>query len=151
MDRDARRHLRSRGRQGSLPAGAEVSSASSAWFFKATRCTAPSWAPQTILGMHTCRLCGFGHSCLECSLLRHLLKSDAAFCSIEEPRWRSCRTMTPPRLSPSKELLEAPIWTTWARYFSRVNQAKVLKYAGEIVSRGLQVKRPHLWIPHIWL
>ena len=47
--------------------------------------------------------------------------------------------MTPPRLSPSKELLEAPIWTTWARYFSRVNQAKVLKYAHEIVSRNLQV------------
>jgi hypothetical protein len=49
--------------------------------------------------------------------------------------------MTPPQLSPSKELLEAPIWTTWARYFSRVNQGKVLKYAGEIVSRGLQVER----------
>lgn len=47
--------------------------------------------------------------------------------------------MTPPRLSPSKELLEAPIWTTWARYFSRVSQAKVLKYAHEIVSRNLQV------------
>ncbi len=52
--------------------------------------------------------------------------------------------MTPPRLSPSKELLEAPIWTTWARYFSRVNQAKVLKYAHEIVSRNLQVCR---WPP----
>ncbi len=46
----------------------------------------------------------------------------------------------PPRLSPSKELLEAPIWTTWARYFSRVSQAKVLKYAHEIVSRNLQVR-----------
>ena len=50
-----------------------------------------------------------------------------------------CRTMTPPKLSPSKDLLEAPIWTTWARYFSRVNEAKVLKYAHEIASRGLQV------------
>ena len=50
-----------------------------------------------------------------------------------------CRTMTPPKLSPSKDLLEAPIWTTWARYFSRVTQAKVLKYAHEIASRGLQV------------
>ncbi|KAK9907636.1 hypothetical protein WJX75_007337 [Coccomyxa subellipsoidea] len=48
------------------------------------------------------------------------------------------RSLTPPRLSPSKDLLEAPIWTTWARYFSRVTQAKVLKYAHEIVSRGLQ-------------
>ena len=47
--------------------------------------------------------------------------------------------MTPPKLSPSKDLLEAPIWTTWARYFSRVNEAKVLKYAHEIASRGLQV------------
>lgn len=54
--------------------------------------------------------------------------------------------MTPPRLSPSKELLEAPIWTTWARYFSRVSQAKVLKYAHEIVSRNLQVRcRPPAW------
>ena len=54
--------------------------------------------------------------------------------------------MTPPRLSPSKELLEAPIWTTWARYFSRVSQAKVLKYAHEIVSRNLQVRGcPPAW------
>ena len=50
--------------------------------------------------------------------------------------------MTPPRLSPSKELLEDPIWTTWARYFSRVSQAKVLKYAHEIVARNLQVCCP---------
>jgi hypothetical protein len=52
------------------------------------------------------------------------------------------RTLTPPRISPSKDLLEAPIWTTWARYFSRVTQDKVLKYAHEIVSRGLQVHSP---------
>jgi hypothetical protein len=52
------------------------------------------------------------------------------------------RSLTPPRLSPSKDLLEAPIWTTWARYFSRVTQAKVLKYAHEIVSRGLQASLP---------
>ncbi|CAL5223288.1 g5776 [Coccomyxa viridis] len=64
-----------------------------------------------------------------------------AICAAEDAK-AACqlalRTMTPPRLSPSKELLEAPIWTTWARYFSRVSQAKVLKYAHEIVSRNLQ-------------
>lgn len=54
------------------------------------------------------------------------------------------RSLEPPRLSPSKDLLEAPIWTTWARYFSRVTQAKVLKYAHEIVSRGLQARALHL-------
>lgn len=51
---------------------------------------------------------------------------------------QALRALVPPRMSPSKDLLEAPIWTTWARYFSRVSQAKVLKYAHEIVSRGLQ-------------
>ena len=30
--------------------------------------------------------------------------------------------------------------TTWARYFSRVDQVKVLRYANEVVSRGLPVR-----------
>lgn len=68
-----------------------------------------------------------------------------AVCATQDAR-AACglalRTLTPPRLSPSKDLLEAPIWTTWARYFSRVCQEKVLKYAHEIVSRGLQVCVP---------
>jgi myogenesis-regulating glycosidase len=45
--------------------------------------------------------------------------------------------LPPPRRTPSKDVLEAPIWTTWARYFSGVDQAKVLRYAHEVVARGL--------------
>lgn len=123
---------------------------SSAFYFTAMHCTVPSCGSSDQPWHATWQLCEFGQSCLECSSLIHLLESDAAFCGIEEPRCL-CRTMTPPRLSPSKELLEAPIWTTWARYFSRVNQAKVLKYAGEIVSRGLQVNSQYRRIHHMYL
>ncbi len=35
-------------------------------------------------------------------------------------------------------MFRAPIWTTWARYKTAVTQDKVLKYAQEIVERGLQ-------------
>lgn len=35
-------------------------------------------------------------------------------------------------------MLKAPIWTTWARYKTDVSQNKVLRYAQEIVDRGLQ-------------
>lgn len=35
-------------------------------------------------------------------------------------------------------MLQNPIWTTWARFKTDVNQAKVLKYAQEIVERGMQ-------------
>lgn len=33
--------------------------------------------------------------------------------------------------------MRAPIWTTWARYKTNVTQAKVLRYAQEIVERNL--------------
>lgn len=48
------------------------------------------------------------------------------------------QTLSPPKQMPSAEVLRAPIWTTWARYKSRVTQAKVLQYAKEITDRGLQ-------------
>jgi alpha-glucosidase (family GH31 glycosyl hydrolase) len=38
---------------------------------------------------------------------------------------------------PSPEVLTSPIWTTWARYKAKVDQAKVLRYAQEIADRGL--------------
>jgi hypothetical protein len=34
---------------------------------------------------------------------------------------------TPPRQAPAAEVLRAPIWTTWARYKTKVDQSKVLK------------------------
>lgn len=46
-------------------------------------------------------------------------------------------TMTPPKRMPDVSLFKHPIWTTWARYKTRVSQEKVLKYAQEIVDRGL--------------
>lgn len=39
---------------------------------------------------------------------------------------------------PSPEVLRAPIWTTWARYKTAVNQTKVLQYAHQIADRDLQ-------------
>lgn len=39
---------------------------------------------------------------------------------------------------PAQSVLKAPIWTTWARYKTDVSQNKVLRYAQEIVDRGLQ-------------
>jgi hypothetical protein len=47
------------------------------------------------------------------------------------------RTLSPPKIVPSLDILRAPIWTTWARYKTGVTQAKVLRYAQEIAGRGL--------------
>ena len=47
------------------------------------------------------------------------------------------RTHTPPKQAPATEVLRDPIWTTWARYKTKVNQAKVLTYAHEICVRNL--------------
>jgi alpha-glucosidase (family GH31 glycosyl hydrolase) len=47
------------------------------------------------------------------------------------------KTHTPPRQAPAADVLRAPIWTTWARYKTKVNESKVLKYAREIADRGL--------------
>ena len=47
------------------------------------------------------------------------------------------KSMTPPMQAPAAEVLRAPIWTTWARYKTKVDQSKVLTYAREIADRGL--------------
>ena len=69
----------------------------------------------------------------------------AAVCATADVR-AACQlahaSLDAPGVPPSRELMEAPIWTTWARYSSGVTQAKVLKYAHEIVARGLQVTHP---------
>merc|ERR1719399_481169 len=46
-------------------------------------------------------------------------------------------THEPPGAAPHPEVLRDPIWTTWARYHKRVDQAKVLQYAEEICDRSL--------------
>jgi alpha-glucosidase (family GH31 glycosyl hydrolase) len=46
-------------------------------------------------------------------------------------------THEPPGAAPHPQVLRDPIWTTWARYHKRVDQAKVLQYAQEICDRGL--------------
>lgn len=46
-------------------------------------------------------------------------------------------TLRPPGKLPSMDVLKAPIWTTWARYKTRINQDKVLNYAKEITERGM--------------
>jgi hypothetical protein len=64
----------------------------------------------------------------------------AAVCTLGDPKTAALAALaphTPPGRPPSRDVLEAPIWTTWARYFSRVTQADVLTYAREIVDRGL--------------
>jgi myogenesis-regulating glycosidase len=61
--------------------------------------------------------------------------------SVAKNAAEACRmalaTMTPPKRTPDVSLFKHPIWTTWARYKTRVSQDKVLKYAQEIVDRGL--------------
>ena len=47
------------------------------------------------------------------------------------------KALKPPNQVPEIEVFKSPIWTTWARYKTRVDQDKVLKYAQEIVDRGL--------------
>lgn len=50
---------------------------------------------------------------------------------------QALRTLPPPRRVPSEDILRSPIWTTWARYHTKVDQDKVLQFAKEIVDRGL--------------
>jgi myogenesis-regulating glycosidase len=57
------------------------------------------------------------------------LRMTAALCALSDAREAALmgiRTMQPPGASewPPREVVEAPIWTTWARYHSSVSQAK---------------------------
>eukprot|EP00271_Cylindrocystis_brebissonii_P001581 TRINITY_DN11856_c0_g1_i1.p1 TRINITY_DN11856_c0_g1~~TRINITY_DN11856_c0_g1_i1.p1 ORF type:complete len:766 (+),score=131.52 TRINITY_DN11856_c0_g1_i1:1224-3521(+) len=47
------------------------------------------------------------------------------------------KTFDRPANPPPSEMVMAPVWTTWARYHAKVNQAKVERFAEEIVSKGL--------------
>ena len=41
-----------------------------------------------------------------------------------------------PQKTPPLDLMGAPIWTTWARYKDRIDQATVLQFAQEIIGNG---------------
>lgn len=71
-----------------------------------------------------------------------MLSARVAICAAQNVR-EAClmglRTMTAPLAKPCREIMASPIWTTWARYHSSVDERKVLCYAAEIKDRGLQV------------
>ncbi|KAI0562112.1 alpha-glucosidase family GH31 [Gracilaria domingensis] len=50
---------------------------------------------------------------------------------------RSLHTAFGPREMPNANVIQDPIWSTWARYKAEVTQENVIKFAREIASRGL--------------
>lgn len=57
--------------------------------------------------------------------------------NVKEAAMAALRTLNRPPAPPPRQMVDAPIWTTWARYHAKVTQAKVERYANEIVSKGL--------------
>eukprot|EP00897_Mesotaenium_endlicherianum_P009994 jgi/Mesen1/9022/ME000565S08339 len=57
--------------------------------------------------------------------------------NVKEAAMAALRTLKKPANPPPREMVNSPIWTTWARYHARVSQAKVEQFANEIVTRGL--------------
>ncbi|KAK3771714.1 hypothetical protein RRG08_035770 [Elysia crispata] len=56
-----------------------------------------------------------------------------------------------PEGTPSEELVKAPIWSTWARYKSYINQSKALDFAREILQNNLSISQLEIdddWTPH---
>ena len=52
---------------------------------------------------------------------------------------------------PSKEMFTAPIWSTWAQYKTKIDQDKVLEFAGNITKHGFesaQIEIDDDWTPH---
>ena len=60
-----------------------------------------------------------------------------AFPNVLESSMASLRTLPTPKVTPNLRVLQDPIWTTWAKYKQWVTQAKVLRYAKEILDSGL--------------
>jgi alpha-glucosidase (family GH31 glycosyl hydrolase) len=51
--------------------------------------------------------------------------------------WRACaRHWGRPAVLPPRRLWEAPIWTTWARFKTDIDQGKVLDFADAIIAHG---------------
>ena len=57
--------------------------------------------------------------------------------NVREATRAALKTLTAPPRPPPEALIRAPIWTTWARYHEDVDQRKVLKFAREIIARGM--------------
>jgi hypothetical protein len=60
-----------------------------------------------------------------------------AFPNILESQMASLRTLPRPKVMPDLNVLQDPIWTTWAKYKQWVTEGKVLRYAKEIMNSGL--------------
>ena len=80
-----------------------------------------------------------GHKAADASTSGPWLSVSVALISTPDPRAATLAGLAPlppPRRTPSKDALELPIWTTWARYFSGVDQAKCLALASEVAAHG---------------
>jgi len=60
-----------------------------------------------------------------------------AFPNILDAAMASLKTHPRPKVMPNLNVLQRPIWTTWAKYKQWVSQKKVLRYAEEILRGGL--------------
>ncbi|GJP81436.1 hypothetical protein CLOP_g11587, partial [Closterium sp. NIES-67] len=60
-----------------------------------------------------------------------------ATANVKQAAEAALQTLPRPSNPPPREMVDAPIWTTWARYHANVTQAKVEQFAHEIVGRGL--------------
>ncbi|CAI5973838.1 unnamed protein product [Closterium sp. NIES-64] len=60
-----------------------------------------------------------------------------ATANVKQAAEAALETLPRPANPPPREMVDAPIWTTWARYHANVTQAKVEQFAHEIVGRGL--------------
>lgn len=83
------------------------------------------WAPHGHLEHHDTRTIS-----LQFALCAHR--------NVKEASMAALKTLNRPPNPPPKAMVDAPIWTTWARYHAKVDQVKVERFANEIVARGLQ-------------
>ena len=58
----------------------------------------------------------------------------AAYDNPMEAQKKQLALLNKPKAIPEEYLFRSPIWTTWARYKTDINQNKVLEFAKEIIS-----------------
>ena len=58
--------------------------------------------------------------------------------NVKEATRMAFKMLKAPDKPPPSEILQSPIWTTWARYHEDVDQIKVIKFAKEIISKELK-------------
>ncbi|KAK0395722.1 hypothetical protein QR680_001399 [Steinernema hermaphroditum] len=49
-----------------------------------------------------------------------------------------------PKMTPTKLVIEKPIWTTWARYKETVNERSLLDFVGEVEAHGFEISQLEL-------